>query len=284
VLVLLQIGESAIGSAATAPDLQAEGGGQPWQWHISFCGDIDIVGKQKPQSYYRTVLWDNSPIEMAVHRPPGTQGERVSGWGWPDEVQSWTWDGHEGKPLEVRVFAKCKSGKVALKLNGKDVSGSPALINRATQFTASFTVPFAAGKLSASCPGDANATRTFTSAKAAAKLVVTADRPSINAYRGDLSYVTALVVDADGTPLPEARVKVTFAVSGDGELAAVGSGDPTDVASFSVPQRTTWMGQAVAILRPTTTSAGSIKLTASAPGLTSGEVTVTTTALSPSAL
>ena len=40
----------------------------------------------------------------------------------------------------------------------------------------------------------------------------------------------------------------------------------------------------VAILRPTTTSAGSIKLTASAPGLTSGEVTVTTTALSPSAL
>ena len=31
--------------------------GQPWNWHISFCGDIDIVGKQKAQSFYRTVLW-----------------------------------------------------------------------------------------------------------------------------------------------------------------------------------------------------------------------------------
>ena len=31
------IGESAIGSAATTPDLQATEG-QPWNWHISFCG------------------------------------------------------------------------------------------------------------------------------------------------------------------------------------------------------------------------------------------------------
>ena len=37
------IGESAIGSAATSPDLQAAEG-QPWNWHVSFCGDIDIVG------------------------------------------------------------------------------------------------------------------------------------------------------------------------------------------------------------------------------------------------
>ena len=86
------IGESAIGSSSTAPDLQASEGGwmetnQPWQWHVSFCGDIDLVGFQKPQSYYRTVLWDKSALEMAVHRPPGTVGERVSRWGWPDEVR-----------------------------------------------------------------------------------------------------------------------------------------------------------------------------------------------------
>eukprot|EP00038_Savillea_parva_P004811 m.142421 g.142421 ORF g.142421 m.142421 type:complete len:233 (+) comp11586_c1_seq2:1172-1870(+) len=42
------IGESGIGNAATTPDIQASLG-QPWQWHISFCGDIDIVGMQKPQ-------------------------------------------------------------------------------------------------------------------------------------------------------------------------------------------------------------------------------------------
>ena len=46
------IGESAIGNAATSPDIQASTG-QPWQWHVSFCGDIDIMGMQKPQAFYR---------------------------------------------------------------------------------------------------------------------------------------------------------------------------------------------------------------------------------------
>ncbi len=249
--------------------------------HISFCGDIDIVGFQKPQSYYRTVLWDNSPLEMAVHRPPGLVGEKVSRWGWPDEVQSWSWPGHEGEAMAVRVFAKCADEQVSLKLNGKEVSGSPATVSRQTEFIASFTVPYEAGTLSASCVGEVvdspNATRTFTTAKAAAKLVVTADRTSISAYRGDLAYVTVSVVDAVGTPVPEARIHVSFEVSGDGELAAVGSGDPTDVSSFHVPERTTWQGRAVAILRPTTTTAGTIKLTATAEGLASSSITVMTT-------
>ena len=47
------------------------------------------MGKQKAQSFYRTVLWDASTIEMAVHRPMGpSQHEKVSRWGWPDEMQS----------------------------------------------------------------------------------------------------------------------------------------------------------------------------------------------------
>eukprot|EP01050_Picozoa_sp_SAG11_P006104 SAG11_NODE_460_length_9258_cov_3.010698_5_plen_299_part_00 len=279
--------------------------------HISFCGDIDIVGHQKPQSRYRTVLWDISQIEMAVHRPPGTDGESVSRWylsfslslararararlfhcltfgfllaprGWPDEVQSWTWDGHEGTPMQVRVFTKCAGGQVSLQLNGQAVAGSPAPINRGTEFTAQFRVPYTPGNLTASCATSsaqvAAPSKTFITAKAPAKLVVSADRTSIDAYRGDLSYVTVMVVDAEGHPVPEVRVEVNFAVSGDGELAAVGSGDPTDVSSFHVPKRTTWQGKAVAVLRPTTTVAGSIRLTATAAGLTPGSVVVTTT-------
>ena len=40
---------------------------QPWPYHISFCGDLDIVGGQKPQAFLRRVLWNNSKLEMAVH-------------------------------------------------------------------------------------------------------------------------------------------------------------------------------------------------------------------------
>ena len=34
------------------------------------------------------------------------------------------------------------------------------------------------------------------------------------------------------------------------ELAAVGSGDPADVGSFYLPTRTSYLGRAVAIVRP----------------------------------
>ena len=72
------IGESAIGNTATTPDLQATTG-QPWQWHISFCGDIDIMGMQKPQAFYRRMLWDAAPITMLVHHPMAAgQTEKVS--------------------------------------------------------------------------------------------------------------------------------------------------------------------------------------------------------------
>jgi len=244
-----------------------------------FCGDIDIVGKQKAQSFYRTVLWDVSTIEMAVHRPmTDSQKEKVSGWGWPDEMQSWTWPGHEGESLSVRVFARCASGQVDLKLNGKAVEKSPQPCSYETEYMSEFDVAYAAGSLTASCVGNATASKTFTTAKKAASIVLSADRSSITADRDDLSYVTASIVDADGTLLPDARVTLDFAVSGDGELSAVGTGDPTDVSSFHTGKRTTWHGVAVAILRPTTTTGGSIKLTASASGLKSASMTVTTVA------
>lgn len=65
-------------------------------------------------------------------------------------------------------------------------------------------------------------------------------------------------------------------MTGDGELTAVGTGDPTDVSSFHQGKRTTWHGVAVAIVRPTTATAGTMKLTASAKGLKSASVAVTT--------
>ena len=42
-------------------------------------------------------------------------------------------------------------------------------------------MPYAPGSLTASCVGNATATKTFKSAKAAASIVLTADRPSITA-------------------------------------------------------------------------------------------------------
>lgn len=273
------IGESAIGNAATEPDLQTTSG-QPWNWHISWCGDIDIVGLNKPQAAYRTVLWDASPIEMLVHRPAAGGGvgkEHVSRWGWMDEQASWTWSGHEGEALQVRVFAKCASGSVTLTLDGAAVPGSPAQISRATEFTATFDVPYKAGALKAQCSGSADAAAaTLTTAGAPAALRATADRAAIAASRGDLSYVVVEVVDKAGVRVPNARVRLSATVSGAAELAAFGTGDPNDVGSFHQPTRTTFEGRAVAVVRPKSGAAGKATLTVTAPGLPAATADITT--------
>ena len=99
-------------------DNQKDEFSMPWPWFNSWCGDIDLIGDKKPQSYYRDVVWRRSKIEIAVHAPlPDTCKEKISYWGWPDEQQSWTWPGNEGKKLSVNVYSR--SPLVRLELNGK---------------------------------------------------------------------------------------------------------------------------------------------------------------------
>jgi len=77
------IGEAAIGAARV--------GNERGVYFDSDCGDLDICGFKKAASYYRDVVWGRSELEMFVHRPiPPGQRESVAGWGWPDELASWT--------------------------------------------------------------------------------------------------------------------------------------------------------------------------------------------------
>ncbi len=271
------LGESAIGSATFTGDVDEvnEGftGSSPFAWHISFCGDIDVTGHRKPQGAYRNVLWGVSDLEIAVHRPMGANHtERVSGWGWPEELDSWSWDGHphvagpDTPPLSVNVYAKAGlCDRVSLTLNGKAVAGSPQPVGHDTQLTATFQVPYTAGTLEATC-GTAAASLKTTGSPAALRL--DPDRAAIADDPNDLSFVTATVVDAAGARIPQGEEAVAFAVvSGPGRLAAVGTGNPKDTSSFHSGKKTTWMGRALAIVQPTG-GAGAVVLEATAMGKT----------------
>jgi len=264
------------------PDLESCGGYCPrgWDYHVAFCGDIDLVGHQKPQSIYRNVLWNVSSLEVAVHPPPRAgEHESVAQWGWPDQLQSWTW----ASPATLQVDVYSRFDAVQLLLNGQPADPSrpsPIKVSYSTQFTASFSVPYSAGELTAVgfVAGAEVSRKTLRTASAAHALVLSADRSTIDADRDDLSYVTVQVVDAAGIPVPDAAVDVTFEVAGPAELAAVGSGDPQDTGSFHAATRRTYRGRAVAIIRPGTAnkglSEGTATLKASAAGLTSASVSI----------
>jgi beta-galactosidase len=259
------LGETGIGNAVG-------NSANRFPWFNAWCGDIDICGFKKPQLYYREVVWGGAQINMAVHAPlPDGRAERVSGWGWPDERQCWTWPGSEGKPLDVTVYSSCQS--VRLELDGKEIATQP--VNN--KMVARFKVPYQPGELCAIglTNGKRVASASLRTAGEPNKLRLSADRNSIWADRNDLSYVTVEVVDQNGNVIPNAAVPVHFTVTGAGELAATGSPAPNDASSFHLPVRATWQGRCLAILRPKGVS-GKITLKAEADGVKAATLVITT--------
>lgn len=239
-------------------------------WFNAYCGDIDLIGEAKPQLHYKRVLWGESKLEMAVERPlPEGRREVMSAWGWSDELRSWTWPGHEGKTLKVRVYSRGE--QVRLMLNGKEIGVKP--VSAETRFKAEFDVPYAAGELRAIAlaQGSRIAELAWVTAGKPARLRLKADRQSIQSHRNDLAYVTLEVLDETGHALPDADVPVAFTISGPGVLAAVGTANPKDMRGFRGHTPRTFHGKCLAIIRPTG-SAGSVTVRADSQGLASDQV------------
>jgi beta-galactosidase len=257
------IGEAGLGAARVGNERNV--------YFDAYCGDLDLCGFKKAPSYYRDVVWGRSELEVFVHRPiPAGQRENVPGWGWPDELASWTWPGSESNKLQVAVYSQCDT--VRLELNGKEIGTKPINGGR---LTARFEVPYAAGELKTVGlkNGKIVATKTLRTVGPAKNIRLTVDRSTIRADRNDLAYVTVEIIDASGNVLPDASNLVHFKLTGPGKLAAVGSGAPDVMESFRQPQHTAWHGRALAILRPLG-STGKLTLRAEADGLSPGEVTV----------
>jgi beta-galactosidase len=195
------------------------------------------------------VIWGLSKLELAVQRPvPEGRTEAISPWGWSDELRSWSWPGSEGKVVKVRVYST--GDRVRLLLNGKEIGSKP--VSPETELKAEFEVPYAAGELKAVAlsNGKPVAELSLKTTGKPAKLRLKADRASIRRSRNDLSFVTLEVLDQAGELVPDASVPVTFSITGAAELAAVGSANPKDVASFRQLHPKTFHGRCLAIVRP----------------------------------
>jgi len=241
-------------------------------WFNSYCGDIDIIGNKKPQSYSRDVVWGRSNLEVAVLRPvPEGRKELLMLWGWWDELRSWTWPGHEGKALTVRIYST--ADQVRLELNGKAVG--TANVSSSTKLAAELQVPYAPGELKAIAMKDGKvlSTTILKTVGAPHRITLHPDRARLRRDRNDLSYVMVHIEDDEGNLIPDAVMQVNFKVAGAGQLAAAGNANPKEMGSFRLPRHKTFGGICLAILRPTG-AAGAIQLEASAQGLQSASTEI----------
>ena len=179
-------------------------------------------------------------------------------------------------PHNENVEVYTNAEQVELFLNGKSL-GTQKLHTDASAI--SFQIPFEPGTLKAvaSSGGKVVASEELKTAGKPARIEFTADSPEkpLTPDWNDVRYVTATLVDANGTRIPDSRTEVHFETSGPGSVIAVDSGNMSNHESFQATERQLYDGTAVAILRATGT-AGPIKVTVSAEGVPTASLTLAT--------
>lgn len=245
-------------------------------WNLAYCGDIDICGWKRPQSYYRDALWNENQLSLWVTPPEPSfelnfDRQSWSKWHWLDAADDWNWPGNEGKSLEVSVYSSCE--QVELFLNGKSLGKKPT--NRTTKFIASWQVPYQPGILKAvgfRGRKQVNVSE-LRSASEPVQIKLGADRPKIKADGQDLSYITVDLTDANGIRNPKAYNLVTFSIEGPGTIVAVGNANPISLESCQLPQRKAWRGRCLVIVKSDFRS-GEITLKASSQGFESATIEI----------
>lgn len=240
-----------------------------YPWNVAYCGDIDICGWKRPQSFYRDALWKKNQLSVFVKPPVPSFDEnpkRVDGskWHWFDAVADWNWNGYENQTLEVSAYSSCD--EVELFLNNKSLGRKKT--NRSTEFKTSWNVPYQSGELKAI--GYIGKKQTNSSvlktAGEVSQIKLSADRNVIKADGQDLSYITVELFDDAGIINPKAENKINFEIEGPGKIIAVGYANPMSIESNQGNVRKAWRGRCLIIVK-SDKQAGKIKLRATADGL-----------------
>lgn len=270
------LGESGIGRWYYTGEVTGEHYDRDlFPWHGAYCGDIDLTGSRKPISYYRDLLYNKGPkLHLAVREPnPEPLHIHETLWSvWPT-WDSWTWNGFEGKDLAVEVYSSYP--KVRLYLNGLAVGEKFTGENE--KFMATFHVSYVAGELKAVALDQTNKeveVRILNTASKPTQIRLKADRNHIKATGIDLSYITAEIIDGQGTVCPAEMDRISFEIEGPGLLVGIDNANLKDTELYKGSSRKVWKGRALGIVRglPQT---GNIQVKVKYPGIPEAKIVLT---------
>ena len=243
------IGEVGVGRWEINDESRPGPAGYPWL--LANCSDIDLLGRKRPQSYYRDVVWscDDGPKLFCL--PPELTGKNIArlSWGWLPVRRSYSFPGQDEQNMEVHIYANAE--EVELFQNGVSVGKAPC--GKAEEFMAVFTLPYHPGKLEvvAYNNGSESGRDVLYTAGNTTQLQLSLDRPTILADGQDLAFLTIQAVDVDGNPVYDENTEVTVKILGNGTLLALGSADPKPdrVIPYNLENCPLFEGTAQAIIR-----------------------------------
>ena len=246
--------------------------GESRRWPVIAAGSglLDRTGEIKPIGYQEASWWSDQPMVYMARRV--APAERVSadpGFtpldNRPVLFPNWTPENSNPHLENVEAYSNCK--EVELFLNGKSL-GTQEIHPDASPRV--WNVTYAPGTLKAIARNDGKivAKEELPTAGVPAKIILTTNHKKISNDWDSVAFVRAEIVDKYGIAVPRADNLISFAVSGPGVIAAVDSADNRSHEPFQSTRRLAFNGKCVAFVKASTTS-GSIKVTASSPGLKS---------------
>lgn len=217
----------------------------------SYFGIVDLCGFKKDRFYLYQSRW----------RPDFPMAHLLPHWNWPERI---------GQITPVHVYTS--GDEAELFLNGRSLGRK-----KRAQYEYRLRwddVKYEPGELRVVAYKNAKrwAEDVMKTTGAASRLLMKADHDAIKADGQDLSFITVTVADKDGLLVPRSKDRVSFEISGPGEIVAVDNGDATSLESFQTKERNAYNGLLLVIVRAK--AAGSIKLTARTSGLLAAEIVI----------
>ena len=244
-------------------------------------GLVDRVDGVKPIGWERASWWAETPVVKLARRVtavvdvsemPTMVGIAVPQPKGPGALADWSPTNRQ--PHDETVEAYANTDTVELFLNGRSLGRKP---RHADDSAITWQIPFAPGELRAVGyrGGRKVSEDVLRTAGPAAALRLVPEAKAVGGGFDDVVAVRVEVVDAKGVVVPDATDLVTLSVTGAGMLAAFDNGSITDHTPFTSAERRVSDGRAVAFLRGR--GAGTVTLTARAPGLSAATVAQRTT-------
>ncbi len=216
-------------------------------WMTAGSGRIDILGNTGGETAFTRVAYNLDPIGMAV--VPVQEKKRKhspSAWKMSNAISSWSFNGLEGKPAKIEVYAK--ADKVVLLLNDKKIAESKKRKHGAVFYIKTTYYP---GTLTAIGYDQNNVEIGRTS------LTSAGDDNRLNVYIEnenelsieDLVFVHFKITDKNGIVKPLEQTNINIQVD-QGELIGFGNACPYNKDGYSGYTNTTYFGEAMAIVKP----------------------------------
>jgi beta-galactosidase len=219
----------------------------------SYFGIVDLDGFKKDRFYIYQARW----------RPDFPMAHILPHWNWPERtgqitpVHVYTSGDESELFLNGRSLGRRKKAPYEYRLRWDDVKYEPGEL-----------------KVVAYKNGKRWAEDVMKTTGPAAALLMKADHTTINADGRDLSFITVRVADKEGWLVPRSMNRVSFEISGPGEIVAVDNGDPTDQESFQAKERKAYNGLVLVIVRAKPGQSGQIKVAARSAGLITAQILV----------